>query len=328
MIYRLTDRILRRFSSRWRNDFYMERYGIARLRAFAKTYNQWRYADKERLHREAFKHFFTNRIGGDTTSDLVWPPKITLQDGWARDDSMSLPFINQVLEQTSEIISERGGRIHRYSQQPFLRELLFPGDLEKYPAILDFILSPEVLAIAAHHLQTVPVLSKTLPPGVRFMESNAALDPDADGPFRESQLYHRDLHDSPLVYVLVLAEDVDENTGPWTFLPASVSARATKALRYQQPGVPYRVTDEDMYRVIDPDEAITFTGRKGSVLFIDSSACFHFGSRRAVRPRFQLMYALTTPCRCDITQTAGEIKYPIPEDASRLRRMVTDPWKI
>ena len=102
-----------------------------------------------------------------------------------------------------------------------------------------------------------------MPPGVRFMESNVALDPDRAGPFRASQLYHLDIHDTPLVYVLVLVEDATAESGPWTFLPASVSARAKAALRYQQPGTNYRVTDEQMYSVIDPTEVISFTGKKG-----------------------------------------------------------------
>jgi hypothetical protein len=327
MVHRITDRILSRVAPRWRNDADMQRFGIARLRAFAKGYNRWRYASRERQHCEAFEQDFPSLLANGGSGACEWPPRLTLKDGWARDDSMTLPHIGRVLEQASEIIAERGGRKHYQIQQPFLRSLLFPGDLEKYPALLDFILSPEMLAIVAHHLQTVPVLSKNFPPGVRFMESNAALDPDWDGPYRESQLYHLDLHDTRVVYVLVLAEDVDENSGPWTFLPASVSARATAALRYQQPGVPYRVLDEDMYRVVDPAEVISFTGKKGSVLFIDSSTCFHYGSRRAIRPRYQLMYGLTTPCRCDLFQTLFENKYPIPDDASRLRRMVSAPWR-
>ena len=326
MLHRITDRFLSRFSPLWRTDEDMARYGIDRLRSFAKFYNRWRYATQHRFHREAFESAFPALLAEEGTDRNVWPPKIMLKDGWVRDDSMTLPHIDRVLAQASEIVSERGGRIHAGIQQPFLRSLLFPGDLEKYPALLDFILSPEVLAIAAHHLQTVPVLSKALPPGVRFMESNAALDPDWEGPFRESQLYHLDVHDTPLVYVLLLVDDVDENTGPWTFLPASVSARATAALKYRQRGVPYRITDEDMYKVVDPSEAIKFTGKKGSVLFIDSSQCFHFGSRRAVKPRYQLMYGFTTPCRCDLLQTVWENKYPIPEGASRLRRIVTIPW--
>jgi hypothetical protein len=256
----------------------------------------------------------------------TFPPRIELKDGWARDDSHSFPHLDRLLEEAGEIVRERGGKKHSSSQQPFLRSLIFPGDLEKYPALLDFILSSELLAVAAQHLRTVPVLSKTMPPGVRFMESNAALDPEWDGPFRESQLYHLDIHDTPLVYVLVLVEDVTDECGPWTFLPASVSARAKKALGYQRPGRDYRVTDEEMYSVIDPKEAIAFTGKMGSVLFIDSSVCFHYGSRRSLRPRFQLMYGLTTPCRCDMFQTQFENKYPVPANASRLRRMVTEPW--
>ena len=325
MIAKLTDRLLRPAAKFWRRDRAMTRIGIDRLRSFAKRYNRWRYSDRARVHHDAFENGIDALLRENGTL-ATFPPRIELKDGWARDNSYSLPHLDRVLDQAGEIVRERGGKKHSGAQQPFLRSLLFPGDFEKYPAILDFILSSELLAVAAQHLRTVPVLSKTMPPGVRFMESNAALDPDCAGPFRESQLYHLDIHDTPLVYVLVLVEDAADESGPWTFLPASVSARAKAVLGYQQPGTEYRVTDEQMYSVIDPKEVISFTGRKGSVLFIDSSACFHYGSRRSVRPRFQLMYALTTPCRCDIFQTEYENKYPLPADASRLRRMVTEAW--
>jgi hypothetical protein len=325
-VAKLTDRLLRPTAKFWRDKWWaMKHVGIERLRSFAKRYNQWRYSDRVQAHHDAFENGFKALLR-ENGSLATFPPRIELRDGWARDDSQSLPHLGRVLDQATEIVRERGGKQHSGTQQPFFRSLLFPGDFEKYPAILDFILSSELLGVAGQHLGTVPVLSKTLPPGVRFMESNAALDPDWAGPFRESQLYHLDIHDTPLVYVLVLVDDVTDESGPWTFLPASVSSRAKAALRYQQPGTEYRVTDEQIYSVIDSREAISFTGKRGSVLFIDSSACFHYGSRRSIRPRFQLMYALTTPCRCDIFQTQFENKYPMPPDASRLRRMVTEPW--
>src|SRR5262249_17994504 len=185
----------------------MKHVGIDRLRSFAKRYNQWRYADRARTHHDAFKNAFEALLRENGTL-ATYPPHIKLRDGWARDDSHSLPHLDRVLVQASEIVRERGGKQHWGAQQPFFRSLLFPGDFEKCPEILDFILSSEVLAVAAQHLRTVPVLSKTLPAGVRFMESNAALDPDSVGPFRESQLYHLDIHDTPLVYVLVLVDDV------------------------------------------------------------------------------------------------------------------------
>jgi hypothetical protein len=326
MIAKLTDRLLRPAAKFWRDKGWaMKRVGIDRLRFFAKRYNQWRYSDRARAHHDAFENGFEALLR-ENGNLATLPPRIALKDGWARDDSHSLPHLDRVLDQAGEIVRERGGKQHSSAQQQFFRNVLFPSDFEKYPAILDFILSSELLTVAAQHLRTVPLLSKTMPPGVRFMESNAALDSDWAGPFRASQLYHLDIHDTPLVYVLVLVEDATDESGPWTFLPASVSARAKAALRYQQPGTDYRVTDEQMYSVIDPKEVISFTGKKGSVLFIDSSACFHYGSRRSVRPRFQLMYGLTTPCRCDVFQTQYENKYPVPADASRLRRMVTEAW--
>ena len=63
-----------------------------------------------------------------------------------------------------------------------------------------------------------------------------------------------------MVYAIVLVRDATERTGPWTFLPASVSERATRGLNYQKWRQPYRVTDERMYEHVDPAERISFTG--------------------------------------------------------------------
>jgi hypothetical protein len=210
-------------------------------------------------------------------------------------------------------------------QYPFLRSLLFPGDLEKYPAFLDFILSSEVLAMAMDYLQTVPVFSKTRPPGCRFMESNIRLDPDSALPPRDSQLYHVDFYDSPMFYVLVLLEDVTAHCGPWTFLPTSVSDRIAKQLGYRKKGRGYRVLDQDIRPLIREGEEIVFAYPKGTVLFIDSSRCFHFGSRNATVPRYMMMYGLTTPCRRDFSMAFMEpFTYPIRPGDSRLRRMVLE----
>src|SRR5262245_12575135 len=154
------------------------------------------------------------------------------------------------------------------------------------------------------------------------MESNAALDPDNHLPPRDSQLYHIDFYDSPQVYVLVLMEDVTAERGPWTFLPASVTDRVSRALGYRHRGMRYGVQDEDIYRHVDRSEEIVFAYPKGTVLFIDSSRCFHFGSRNAVIPRFMLMYTLQSPCRCDFAYAhLQQGRFPIKSGDSRLRRL-------
>jgi hypothetical protein len=322
-----SDRMLCPWAPRLIRDQAIQRWGGARLMRWGKAYNRLRYASRLRRHDAAYAARWEELLRANNGGSPP-PRRLTLANGWTRDDSHTLPHLDALLEQTDAIIRERGGRKHSDIQQPFLRSLLFPGDLEKYPALLDFILSSEVLDVAARHLGTVPVLSRTRPPGVRFMESNAALDPGAGGPFRESQLFHLDLHDAPLVYVLVLAQDTPLEAGPWHFLPAEASDRATRALGYRTPGAHYRVTDEAMGTAVDPSETVVFTGRRGDVLFIDSSACFHFGSRRSTVPRFQVMYALTTPCRTDLSLTfMPQIPCPVSPGDSELRRMVLEPWK-
>ena len=317
-----SDLALRPFTSTSVTDEAIIRHGGHNITRWAKWYNHRRYAAKWRRHRDAYDNRWDELLRGNNGGQLP-PSRLEMTDGWVRDDSHSLPNLERVLEQADRIVTERGGRRHSFAQQPFLRHLLFPGDLEQYPALLDFITSSEVLDVAARHLGTVPVLSKTRPPGVRFMESNAALDPDDGGPYRESQWHHLDLHDTPLVYVLVMVRDIPPEAGPWTFLSQSVSDRAAAALRYREPGVAYRVTDEAMYGVVDRSEEIVFSGRRGDVLFIDSSRCFHYGSRHCVIPRFQLMYGLTSPCRGDFSQTfMKDFPYPLDGRESELRRMV------
>src|SRR6185312_12878315 len=133
------------------DDRAMKHVGIHRLRSFAKRYNRWRYSDRDRAHYDAFENEFEALLRENGTL-AIFPPRIKLKDGWARDDSYSLPHLDRVLEQAGEIVRERGGKKHSGAQQPFLRSLLFPGDFEKYPAILDFILSSELLAVVAQHV--------------------------------------------------------------------------------------------------------------------------------------------------------------------------------
>jgi hypothetical protein len=322
MLRRITNRLLRPFARKWVTDYGAKQIGTGRLLAFGKRYNSWCYREEKERHDRAFREerdALLRENGGDPAK----LPSIPFQDGWALDTSRSLPFLDDLLREAGEIARERGGKMHSAIQQPFLRNFIFPGDLEKYPSFLNFITSSPVLALAMDYLKTVPVLSRTRPPGVRFMESNAKLDPHDSGPYRESQLYHLDLHDTPLIYVLVAIEDIQPSSGPWTFLPASASDRAARAINYRASGVNYRMPDEMIYGAVDRNEAIEFSGPKGSVLFIDSSRCFHYGSRHACPPRFQVMYALTSVCRTDLSQTfMGAERYPVGAGDSRLRRMV------
>jgi len=303
------------------HENHMSCLGIADTMRLAHAYNRAKFGRQDEWRRSLYQRqvpALLDENGGCSR------PRIQLKDGWAIDESMSLPHLGRVLEQAEEIIAERAGQ--RLSgagaYRSFFQDMWTPADLVRFPAFLDFATSSDLLAVVADYLQCIPVLSTTLPSGIRFVESNAAFDDQPEKP-HDSQLYHIDYYSIPNVYVLVLLRDTTVEQGPWTFLPRGASQKAAAALNNWERGVGYRFTDEQVYSVADREEAIEFCYPRGTVLFIESSGCFHFGSRNAVKPRFQLMLGYTGACRTDFSEVLMPAKqYPIRDADSRLRKMV------
>ena len=72
-------------------------------------------------------------------------PTIQMQDGWARDDSRSLPQLERVLAEMNAVIEERGGRPWPFHGKPFLFDILPERAWELYGSILDFVARNELL---------------------------------------------------------------------------------------------------------------------------------------------------------------------------------------
>jgi hypothetical protein len=300
-----------------RDDF--EWLGIGNTRRLSKAVNRVRHGADERRRRRLFDESFGSLLHelGPLDND---PGE--MRDGYLLDTSRKLPHVDVLIDSAEAVIAERGGGRHSDRRKPFIVDLRRDRDLVKHPAFLDFALSAPVLKVAATHLNQCPLLSRTRPPGVRLTESSSRYDPHAGGPYRESQLYHRDLHDRPLVYVIVLVRDVTERSGPFTFLPTSASDRVALATGNEKRGRPYRLTDKEVYRHVAREEAIPLSYPRGTVLFIDSSRCFHYGSRDCSIPRYQVMYAFTSPCRTDLSEYLMKSKrYPLTDGDPRLRKL-------
>ena len=300
---------------------HMARLGIARTMRLAHFYNRLKFCSHDDRRRQLYETEMDTLLKEDGP---LTRPRLEMKDGWAMDDSMSLPHLDRVLEDSEKIIAERSGvrRSEPGKYRSFFQNVWTPADLEKFPSFLDFTTSSDVLATVSHYLRSIPELSTTLPSGIRFVESNAAYD-DQPGKAHDSQLYHIDYYSLPNVYVLVLLRDTTAENGPWTFLPRAISETARKKLNYWTKQHGYRLSDEQIYSVVDRNEVIEFTGKRGTVLFIESSGCFHFGSRNSVKPRFQLMLGYSGACRTDFSEAILPHKvYPIRETDSRLRRMV------
>ncbi len=305
------------------HENHMARLGISTTMRLAHAYNRLKFARQDDRRRGLCREQMAELLeeNGPPTR-----PQLAMNDGWAMDRSKSLPHLDRVLADSEKIIAERAGvqRSAKGAYRSYFQDVWTPADLEKYPSFLDFATSSDVLGVVADYLGCIPALTTTLPSGIRFVESNAAFDDRPNDP-HDSQLYHIDYYSLPNVYVLVLLQDTTAENGPWTFLPRSISMEAKGRLNYWSRQRGYRVTDEDVYSVVDRNSVIEFSEPRGTVLFIESSGCLHFGSRNSVKPRFQLMIGYSGVCRTDFSEVIMTPKvYPVRESDSRLRRMVLE----
>jgi len=301
----------------------MQIIGVNNTMRIARAYNRLKFGKFMQYRRNQYlKHF--DELMDD--NGLPVSPLNELKDGWVIDTSGKLPHLEQLLDEADEIIRERGGVKRAAYGRPFFQELLTEEHLITYPSILKFATSSEVLSPICNYLKFIPVLSEAQPHGVRLIESHKKLDDTPDAPPRASQLFHLDYHDSPMAYAIVVLKDVTMENGPFCFLSESESQKACSGLKnYHSIRGGHRVKDEDMYKVVSEEKLVKLCYPAGTVLFLDNSKCFHYGSRNAVKPRYLMMYAYLSPCRTDFAEIIRETKkHPIHDNDSKLRKMVLD----
>ncbi|MBJ43623.1 MAG: hypothetical protein CMJ80_10190 [Planctomycetaceae bacterium] len=335
----ILDNSLTRWLGRAVEHDHYRRLGIRNTMQLSRAFNRLKNR-KQHLYRRELYHQL-DKLLDDNGPRQTTSHKPRMEDGWALDTSKSLPHLEQMLEDSEQIISERGGVNRGGGGRSFFQQILSNEHLSRYPSILNFATSSDVLDVVIDHLKFIPALSVHKPLGVRLNESDKRFGPDTNGQLSESQLFHCDYQCTPMVYVIVTLREVTLKSGPFCFLPLSASNQAIESLQYGKRGRPYRVTDEEMYKIVNRDKLFEFTYPAGSVLFLDSSRCFHYGSRDSVVPRYLMMYAYVSVCRtdfgdlirpeynepvCDERARLWRSSYPTYSEDSHLRRLLID-WR-
>lgn len=166
----------------------------------------------------------------------------------------------------------------------FLRSILLPRDLVNNRDILLYGLSDELVVPAANYLGLLPVL-----PFI-FIWRSLPSKTEQKG----SQLWHLDHSDTRQIKVFVFLDDVTANNGPLCLIPASRSQQVRRKLRYNWHNR-RRIPDAEMYKLLDPNtDVVSITGRKGTAVCVDTSRCFHYGSRLREGMRHILLYRYMT----------------------------------
>ncbi|WP_158643526.1 phytanoyl-CoA dioxygenase family protein [Ketobacter alkanivorans] len=156
------------------------------------------------------------------------------------------------------------------SEKDYLNTGLVPYDqIGIDHPLLKFALDENILSIATEYFQAVPLL-------VNLGVWRSSFSPEqASG----SQLFHCDNLDTTQLKVFIYATDVSINDGPLTLIDATKSSALRKKLNYKWTTKRYRVSDQEVEDTIGSSCIKTLTAPKGTMVFGDTSRCFHYGSR-------------------------------------------------
>ncbi len=154
------------------------------------------------------------------------------------------------------------------NRKRFLQNVLDASSLSLDAAVLRFALRDDVLAAVTRYLGVVPFLTS-----IQVFHSDAVEDVPTS-----SQLYHCDGDDVTQIKVFIYCSDVNPASGPLTVLDATNTRTVQRHTRYWYRN---RLTDEQVRDAVGMQGEHQILGPTGTTAFVDTSRCFHFGSRVA-----------------------------------------------
>jgi Phytanoyl-CoA dioxygenase (PhyH) len=117
--------------------------------------------------------------------------------------------------------------------------------------------------------------------------------PLAAGERKSSQRWHRDFNDRHLLKAFLYLVDVDEDTGPFEYIPGSAPGGELDHLWPWRPlGDNYPPEDELAEKAAG--RAVTFTGKKGTLIFCNTAG-FHRGGFAKIKPRVLATVTYSSP---------------------------------
>jgi len=186
-----------------------------------------------------------------------------------------------LLAKSEEVLAQR--RQAPGSKQ-FLVNLLEPATIAPDHPLLQLALRPDLLDAVIAYMGTVPILRSIQV----FYSGSVDREPIS------SQLYHCDADDVRQLKIFLLCNDVRLENGPLTILDAASSDRVRRAVNY---AYNERLSDESVAEVLGSPRPVQLVGPPGTMCLVDTSRCFHYGSRvePGAAPRLVAMVQYLSP---------------------------------
>lgn len=253
-----------RYPGQWTSFVNLE--GVERFYRFSSTINRSEYRDRVRL-----MHAIADRDSR----------RIPEERGWAVFNFSESKAFQECLAAADAVSSTMNfTELAKQAKKPFL--LTVPFDLKSADgqAIMRFAVDPAFVSVVSHYIGSAAVLSAAkiwYSPNEQLLEGR-------------SQQYHLDNEDVRQLKVFIPIRDIDIDSGPMYAFPARESeamlrdmfADGTAKRRTQ------KLTDEQLLSHAQ-GEGKPLLGKRGDVILVDTSRCYHYGSRPAPKPRLLLM---------------------------------------
>lgn len=172
----------------------------------------------------------------------------------------------QIVETARQQLARLGADPTRERGKPFMMPILDQASLTRESPLVRLALRDDVLRAVAAYLRVAPILSSI---EVYYSRS-------ADRELISSQLLHCDGDDTRQMKIFVLCTRVDKASGPLMIMDAGRSETLRRRLGYEYRN---RVTDDEAQAALGELDLEAVEGDPGTTCFVDTSRCFHYGSR-------------------------------------------------
>ena len=143
-------------------------------------------------------------------------------------------------------------------------------------------------------LKLIPVITNYLGSLPILQDASFWYSSNTDHVDGRSQNWHMDAEDLKQIRVLIPIEEIDENSGPLTVIKAEDSKKIYEDLNKKKivKVRNQKIQDEIMSQFNIKPKKITI--KENEVAFVDTCNCYHYGSRKSMKPRKVLALQFTS----------------------------------
>jgi hypothetical protein len=107
---------------------------------------------------------------------------------------------------------------------------------------------------------------------------------------RKTRLWHKDIEDPHFIKIIVYLNDVDEDGGPFQYIPNDLTDEVCKTLKYKYG----QISDNVMQKVVNSSIWQTCTGSAGTVVIANTGNILHRGKMPVASDRYSIFFDYTS----------------------------------